>query len=170
MQDKMIQELQNKLQELKTSNRELSENFEYKELQLLENIAACDKARSELFNAQAKLNVFQRKEDEWLKCQSELENLKVKFVLQGELGKSQNFINLNAFIDIFLVVRQKDCLDSVRKAARDEEIRLIQLASSKEIEDLKARLLTKSQELTASKAKATELEEKTNKKGQQNLS
>ena len=87
MQDKMIQELQNKLQELKTSNRELSENFEYKELQLLENIATCDKARSELFNAQAKLNVFQRKEDEWLKCQSELENLKVKFVLQGELGR-----------------------------------------------------------------------------------
>merc|ERR1719347_2399471 len=36
MQDKMIQELQTKLQELKTSNRELSENFEYKELQLLE--------------------------------------------------------------------------------------------------------------------------------------
>ena len=58
-------------------------------------------------------------------------------------------------------MRQKDSLDSVRKAARDEEIRLIQLASSKEIEDLKSRLLTKSQELTACKAKASEFEDKT---------
>ena len=41
----MIQDLQAKQQELKTSNRELTENMEFKEMQLLESIAACDRAR-----------------------------------------------------------------------------------------------------------------------------
>ena len=45
-QDKMIQDLQSKLQELQTSNRELTENNEFKEMQVLECLAQCDKARS----------------------------------------------------------------------------------------------------------------------------
>ena len=45
-QDKMIQDLQAKLQELQTSNRELTENNEFKEMQVLECLAQCDKARS----------------------------------------------------------------------------------------------------------------------------
>ena len=45
LQDKTIQELQSKLQEMRASNRELTENYEFKEMQLLESIAACDKAR-----------------------------------------------------------------------------------------------------------------------------
>lgn len=44
-QDKMIEELQAKLQELQTSNRELTENNELKEMQVLESLAHCDKAR-----------------------------------------------------------------------------------------------------------------------------
>ena len=45
-QDKMIQNLQAELQELQTSNRELTENNEFKEMQVLECLAECDKARS----------------------------------------------------------------------------------------------------------------------------
>ena len=45
LQDHAIQELQAKVQELKTSNRELTENYEFKEMQLLESNASCDKAR-----------------------------------------------------------------------------------------------------------------------------
>ena len=44
-QDKMIQDLHLKLQELQTSNRELTENNEFKEMQVLESLAKCDKAR-----------------------------------------------------------------------------------------------------------------------------
>ena len=45
LQDRMIQKLQSKLEEMKTSNRELTENNEFKEMQLLESNANCDKAR-----------------------------------------------------------------------------------------------------------------------------
>ena len=45
-QDKMIQDLQAKFHELQTSNRELTENNEFKEMQVLECLAECDKARS----------------------------------------------------------------------------------------------------------------------------
>ena len=45
-QDKMIQDLQAKLQELQTSNRELTENNEFKEMQVLESRVQWDKARS----------------------------------------------------------------------------------------------------------------------------
>ena len=44
-QDKMIQNLQAELQELQTSNRELTENNEFKEMQVLECRAQSDKAR-----------------------------------------------------------------------------------------------------------------------------
>ena len=45
LQDRMIQKLQSKLEEMKTSNRELTENNEFIEMQLLESNANCDKAR-----------------------------------------------------------------------------------------------------------------------------
>ena len=45
LQDRMIQKLQSKLEEMKTSNRELTENNEFKEMQLLESNANCDRAR-----------------------------------------------------------------------------------------------------------------------------
>ena len=45
LQDQMIQALQSKLQEVNTSNRELTENNEFKEMQLLESNASCDRAR-----------------------------------------------------------------------------------------------------------------------------
>ena len=69
--------------------------------------------------------------------------MKVKFVLQGEL-----------------VIRQKDTLDTIPRAAREEEIKMLQLASSKEIESLKATVISKSQELTAVRARTQELETK----------
>ena len=49
----MIQELQAKVQELATFNRELTERFELKEMTALEAIADCDKVRSELLQATA---------------------------------------------------------------------------------------------------------------------
>ena len=100
-------------------------------------------SRSELFQAQAKLGMFHKKEEAWQLCQGEYEKLKVKFVLQGEL-----------------VIRQKDHLDTIPRAAREEEIKMLQLASSKEIESLKATVITKSQELTAVRARTQELETK----------
>ena len=63
-------------------------------------------------------------------------------------------------IELFTVIRQKDSLDTIPKAAREEEIRLIQLSSVKEIESLKASVLSKNQELTSVKAKTAELETK----------
>ena len=63
-------------------------------------------------------------------------------------------------IELFTVIRQKDSLDTIPKAAREEEIRLIQLSSVKEIESLKASVLSKNQELTSFKAKTAELEAK----------
>ena len=63
-------------------------------------------------------------------------------------------------IELFTVIRQKDSLDTIPKAAREEEIRLIQLSSVKEIESLKASVLSKNQELTSVKAKMAELETK----------
>ena len=87
--------------------------------------------------------MFQKKEEAWQLCQGEYEKLKVKFVLQGEL-----------------VIRQKDTLDTIPRAAREEEIKMLQLASSKEIESLKATVISKSQELTAVRARTQELETK----------
>ena len=62
--------------------------------------------RSELFQVQAKLDVFKKKEEDWHKCQSELESLKIKFLLQGELGEiSQNFYAIILFHNnLFLIV------------------------------------------------------------------
>ena len=87
--------------------------------------------------------MFHKKEEAWQLCQGEYEKLKVKFVLQGEL-----------------VIRQKDHLDTIPRAAREEEIKMLQLASSKEIESLKATVISKSQELTAVRARTQELETK----------
>ena len=103
LQDSMIQKLQSKLEELRTANRELTETNEYKEMQLLETNANCDKvryllfylenkvyhiffSRSELFQAQAKIAVFQKKEESWQTCQADLDKMKIKCMLQGELG------------------------------------------------------------------------------------
>ena len=87
LQDKLIQNLQLKLEQLKTSNRELKENYEFKESELLREVTSCDKARSELFQSQAKLKVLEKKEESWKRCQSEIEKLQVRNLLQGELGK-----------------------------------------------------------------------------------
>ena len=45
LQDRTIQRLQTKLEEVRTANRELTENNEYKEMQLLETKTSCDKVR-----------------------------------------------------------------------------------------------------------------------------
>ena len=45
LQDRMIQKLQSKLEEVKTWNRELTENNVFKEMQLFESNANCDRAR-----------------------------------------------------------------------------------------------------------------------------
>ena len=55
LQDQMIQALQSKLQEVNTSNRELTENNEFKEMQLLESNASCDRAR---FKSRNTLNAY----------------------------------------------------------------------------------------------------------------
>ena len=55
LQDSMIQKLQSKLEELRTANRELTENSEYKEMQLLETNANCDKVRYLLFYLENKV-------------------------------------------------------------------------------------------------------------------
>ena len=43
-------------------------------------------SRSDLFQEQAKFNELKKKEGKWQACQSELEALKVKYLLQSELG------------------------------------------------------------------------------------
>ena len=63
-------------------------------------------------------------------------------------------------IVIISVVRQKESLESVPKAARNEEIKMMQQAATKEIESLRSSIMSKSQELTAVKAKADDLETK----------
>ena len=141
LQDKMIQELQAKVQELTISNRELTERFELKEMTALEALAACDKARSELFQAQAKLDIFRKKEENWKACESELVNSKKRLVLQGEL-----------------LVRQKESLESIPRAGKEEEIRLVQQAALHEVSAAKSDLLHKSQEITAANARIAELE------------
>ena len=42
--------------------------------------------RSDLFQEQAKYNELKKMEGKWQACQSELEALKVKYLLQSELG------------------------------------------------------------------------------------
>ena len=42
--------------------------------------------RSDLFQEQAKYNELKKMEGKWQVCQSELEALKVKYLLQSELG------------------------------------------------------------------------------------
>ena len=86
LQEVQIQNLQQKLEELKSSNRELKENYEFKESELLKGITSCDKARAELFQAEAKLKVYEKREERWQQCQVELDKLQVKYLLQGELG------------------------------------------------------------------------------------
>ena len=141
LQDKMIQELQAKVQELTTSNRELTERFELKEMTALEAIADCDKARSELFQATAKLDIFRKKEENWKACEAELNKSKKRLILQGEL-----------------IVRQKESLEVIPRAGKKEELRLIQQAAQHEVAAAKSDLLHKSQELTAANARIAELE------------
>merc|ERR1712142_185990 len=141
LQDKMIQELQAKVQELTTSNRELTEMFELKEMTALDALAACDKARSELFQAQAKLNIFRKKEENWEANEVELNNTKKKLILQGEL-----------------IEMQKEKLEMIPRAGKGEEISIIQHAAAKEIASVRSDNLNKSQELTAAHAKIAELE------------
>ena len=141
LQDKMIQELQAKVQELTTSNRELTEKFELKEMTALEALASCDKARSELFQAQAKLDIFRKKEENWKVSEVELNNSKKKLVLQGEL-----------------IEMQREKLETIPKAGKAEEIRILQQAAAHEVATVKADILHKSQELTAAHAKIAELE------------
>jgi len=141
LQDKMIQDLQAKVQELTTSNREVTERFELKEMTSLEALAACDKARSELFQAQAKLDIFRKKEENWKTCESELTNSRKRLVLQGEL-----------------IERQKERLEMIPRAGKEEEIRLVQQAALHEVATAKADLLHKSQERTAASARIAELE------------
>ena len=43
-------------------------------------------SRSDLFQEQAKFNELKKMEGKWQACQSELEALKVKYLLQSELG------------------------------------------------------------------------------------
>ena len=43
--------------------------------------------RSDLFQEQAKYNELKKMEGKWQVCQSELETLKVKYLLQSELGE-----------------------------------------------------------------------------------
>merc|ERR1719273_987602 len=139
----MIQDLQAKLQEFQTSNRELTENNEFKEMQVLDCLAQCDKARSDLFQEKAKYNELKKMEGKWQACQSELETLKVKYLLQSEL-----------------VLRQKDFLENLPRAAREEEKRIFNESAVREIDALKSSLLHKSQEFAAAKARSVELEKK----------
>ena len=141
LQDKMIQELQAKVHELTTSNRELTERFELKEMTALDALAACDKARSELFQANAKLDIFRKKEENWKATEGELNNTKKKLILQGEL-----------------IVRQKERLEHIPRAGKEEEIRLLHQAALQEVGAVKSDLLHKSQELTAAHARIVELE------------
>jgi len=145
LQDKMIQELQSKVQELTTSNRELSEKYEREEMIALDALASCDKARSELFQAQAKLNIYKKKEENWKVCEAELNKSKTKLLLQGEL-----------------VVRQKEKLEMLPKAGNKEELKQVQQAALNEVSSCKAELLRKSQELTVANARITELESRNN--------
>ena len=60
------------------------------------------------------------------------------------------------------MVRQKDCLENIPRAAREEEKRMLTESAAREIESLKSSLLHKSQEFAAAKAKSAELENKVN--------
>ena len=51
-------------------------------------------------------------------------------------------------------------LENIPRAAKDEEMKMIQHASVKEIESLKSSLTSKSQEITALKAKTNDLDSK----------
>ena len=58
------------------------------------------------------------------------------------------------------MVRQKECLENLPRAAREEERRLLTESASREIESLKSSLLLKNQEFGAAKARSAELEKK----------
>ena len=58
------------------------------------------------------------------------------------------------------VVRQKECLENIPRAAREEERRMLTESAAREIETLKWSLLQKSQEFAAAKTKSAELENK----------
>ena len=60
------------------------------------------------------------------------------------------------------VVRQKECLENIPRAAREEERRMLTESAAREIETLKWSLLQKSQEFAAAKTKSAELENKKN--------
>ena len=57
-------------------------------------------------------------------------------------------------------MRQKDLLENLPRAARQEERRIFNESATREIEALKLNLLHKSQEFAAAKARSTELENK----------
>ena len=50
--------------------------------------------RSDLFQEQAKYNELKKMEGKWHACQSDLEALKVKYLLQSELGGLLHNIDL----------------------------------------------------------------------------
>lgn len=62
--------------------------------------------------------------------------------------------------NVFSVVRQKDFLENLPRAAREEEKRILNESAAREIEALKLSLLHKSQEFTAAKARSADLENK----------
>ena len=50
------------------------------------HLTSSSSLRSDLFQEQAKYNELKKMEGKWQACQSELEALKVKYLLQSELG------------------------------------------------------------------------------------
>ena len=60
-------------------------------------------------------------------------------------------------------MRQKDLLENLPRAAREEERRIFNESATREIEALKLNLLHKSQEFAAAKARSAELENKVTK-------
>lgn len=105
--------------------------------------------------------MFQKKEESWQTCQADLNNMKIKCVLQGELGINPGrIIREGSTKVIFSVVRQNESLEKLSSRAQEEELKMFQMASSREIEGLKSAILSKSHELTSAKTKAQELENK----------
>ena len=61
---------------------------------------------------------------------------------------------------VLSVLRQKDFLENLPRAAREEEKRIFNESAAREIEALKSSLLHKSQEFAAAKARSLDLENK----------
>jgi chromosome segregation ATPase len=101
----------------------------------------CDAARGELFQARARLEVLGTREAAWGEAAREAEELRKQVALQGEL-----------------VERYRERLEQLPVAGRAEEMRIIQDAAKHEVAAARAELVSRLQELTASQARALELE------------